>query len=110
MELKDGKNRTSEDRQSSNIGNFEARSGSLGEFSISSTEHGHDEVRASGENSEQGNTVTSAQQSLNGIPGKIAGQLITETEKQLAYHEQQVEVLKDRLQELKDFTNINESE
>ena len=110
MEVKHGENGTSEDRKNSNIGNLEGQSRSLGAFSSSSSEHGHDEVRASRENSQQGNSAATERQSLNGITGKIAGQLITETEKQLAYHEQQVEVLKDRLKELKDFTNINESE
>ncbi|MFK0730025.1 MAG: hypothetical protein ACFKPT_25065 [Gloeotrichia echinulata GP01] len=72
----------------------------MGDASRVSTEYGTNQITVDGEDSDERDPNPS-RSSKNGISGKIVGQLIEETEKQLAYYEQQAELLKERLQELK---------
>ncbi|MEH1938421.1 MAG: hypothetical protein V7L14_32905 [Nostoc sp.] len=83
---------------------FEVRSGSLGTLSDNGSRDRTYQIAASRENSNQSNTVVERQQSLTGISGKIVNQLIHENEKQLAYHEGQAQLIKDRIRELKQIS------
>jgi hypothetical protein len=105
MEIKNGKQRSSEIRQGSQRGKFESESRSMGTFQSVSTEHGSYPVATAREDRDKANT--SRRKPINGISGKIVSQLIEETEKQLAYHEQQAEVLRERLKELKQVSENN---
>ena len=82
----------------------------VGTFSGSSVEHGSYEIRASGEDRDKSNNVVTVQQSSEGIAGKIVRQLVEETDKQLAYHKEQVKALEERRKELKQFSEeyVNE--
>ncbi|MHC5724011.1 MAG: hypothetical protein ACYTXY_07590 [Nostoc sp.] len=80
---------------------LEVRGGSLGTLPDNGSRDGTYQITAGRENSNQSNTVVERQQSLAGIPGKIVNQLIHENEKQLAYHEEQAQLIKDRIRELK---------
>ncbi|MBN3924020.1 hypothetical protein [Nostoc sp. NMS4] len=75
----------------------------MGAFPGTSSEYGSYKVGASREDSDKSNTVVTGGCTTSQIPGKLVSQLIDETEKQLAYYEEQVEVLKDRLKELKEI-------
>lgn len=100
MELKNGKNRSPKIRESSNIGNLEGNAGILGVTSTISPNSGNDQIRVSGEGSQQRNTASSRERSSVGITGEIVSQLIQETERQLAYYKTQTSELEARLQEL----------
>lgn len=101
MTVKNAKNRSPQIGEGSHVGDFKSQSRSLGTSPGAGSEHGTYQVRVSGENSDQPNTSFSGQNSNAAIPGKIISQLIDENEKQLAYHEQQVELIKQRIRELK---------
>ncbi|MBG1263085.1 hypothetical protein [Nostoc commune] len=80
---------------------LKVRVGSLGTVSDNGSRDGTYKIAVSGENSDKSNILVEGQQPLSGIPGKIVGQLIHENEKQLAYHEEQAQLIKDRIRELK---------
>jgi hypothetical protein len=107
MRLNDGKNRPPEIRQSSNISNVETESRVLGVTSTISIEPGNDKIRFGGEDSERRDTFSTREQSSNEISGKIASQLINETEKQIAYHKNQASELEARLEELHQLAGLN---
>ncbi|WP_017652556.1 hypothetical protein [Fortiea contorta] len=109
MVMKNAKNRPPKFRENSHIGNVESDSRILGDAATASPEHGSYQIAVDGKNSDEGDSDTSGSSSNNSIPGKIVSQLIGETEKQLAYHEQQAELLRSRLQELKEIP-INDTE
>jgi hypothetical protein len=99
----------------------EGQSGSMGAVSTASAKHGSYEVGASGENSNESNTVVTGEGASTGISGKLVRQLVNENEKQLAYHEQQAkyhqqqsELTRQRIEELKqipeNFANIEHQE
>ncbi len=108
MEKEHGKNRSpelSEEREDSQL---KARVGGVGSFSESSAEHEFDQIGTGRENSYESNIVVVGEQSFAGINGKLIRQLVSETENQLAYHEQQseyherqAELLKQRVNKLK---------
>lgn len=79
----------------------ESESRSMGTFRSASEEHGSYQVGTSGENSRESYFVGTGEQPGQTISGKIISQLVEETEKQLAYYEQQSEILRERLTELK---------
>jgi hypothetical protein len=101
MDINDGKSRSSEVRESDDIGNLEGRSRRVGTFQGSSAKDGTDQIATSGEDSYKSNISATGEQSDTSIAGKIIRQLVDETEKQLAYHKSQVETLESRLEELK---------
>jgi hypothetical protein len=114
MFIKNAENRTSEIKGRNERSELESESGSLGGTSNISREYGTNQVGASRANRDESNIVVAGESTLNEISGKIAGQLISETEKQLvyhqeqlAYHAQQAEALNKRLQELKQISNID---
>lgn len=107
MEIKNATNRSSEVWKGSKGSQSESEPSSMGTLSTSSSEYGSNQVRTGRENSEPGNTVVTGERSSEGITGKIISQLTTETEKQLAYHEQQAAILRDRLNELKELSEIS---
>lgn len=100
MVLNNAKNRTPKLRKNSYLWNPESYSRILEDASRVSTEYGTNQITANGEDSDERDPNPSRSSSKNGISGKIVSQLIEETEKQLAYHEQQAELFKERLQEL----------
>lgn len=104
MGIKNGENRTSEDRESRDIGDFESNPGILGSTSTAGRKFGHDTIGISREGSQQTNTARLRERSSNGITGEILRQLIEETERQLAYYKTQVSELDTRLQELHQLT------
>lgn len=106
MEVKNGENRSSEGRQSSDISDFEARPRRMGDASGIGVGHGTNQITVGGNDSNQGNTFVPRGQTDEGIAGKIIRQLIDETEKQLAYHKNQVEALESRLVELNQIPTI----
>jgi len=113
MKTKDGKQRTPEGQRYKR-GQPKSEPRSVGAFPSTSAEHGTYAVGAGRENSDESNTVVTGQQSIGELSGKLVSQLIDETEKQLAYYEQQAEVLRDRLKELKQIpeslTDVNHTE
>ncbi|MDZ8135137.1 MAG: hypothetical protein RM049_07510 [Nostoc sp. DedQUE04] len=104
MEIKNGRKRSSEVRQRNKGSQFESQSRSMGTLSETSAEPGTYSLGTSGEDSNKRDSHTSRSFTNNSIPGKIISQLVDETEKQLAYHEEQAEILRDRLKELKEVT------
>jgi hypothetical protein len=114
MELENVQSRSSKIRESSNIRDFKGESRIVGDAPKSSSEHGSYQVGTGGEDCNESNPVVPQGWTVSGIPGKIIGQLTDEVEKQLAYHEQQAEVLRDQLRELKQIpeslTDINHTE
>lgn len=114
MFTENAENRTSETEGRDEGSELESQSGSMGWATRHSREHGINQVGASGTNRNESNNVVAGESTFNEISGKIAGQLISETEKQLvyhqeqlAYHAQQTEALNKRLQELKQISNID---
>ena len=101
MEIKNGGQRSSEVWQGSKGSQSESEPRSVGAFSTTSTGDGSYQVGAGRKDSDKSNTLVAAQHRANQVTGKFVSQLIDETEKQLAYHEQQTELLRNRLQELK---------
>ena len=101
MEKINGKERTPELSEKSENSELKVRIGSLGTVSDNGPRDGTYQITASRKNSNESNTVVKGQQSPSGISGKIVSQLIYENEKQLAYHEQQSQLIKDRIRELK---------
>lgn len=77
---------------------------SMGTLSGASAEHGTHPIRASRKNSNKSNTVVAGEGSLEGISGKIIGQLVEETDKQLAYHKEQIKALEERRRELQQIS------
>ncbi|MBG1240991.1 hypothetical protein [Nostoc sp. NZL] len=114
MESKNGKNGSSKFRQGSEGSQLEGESRSVGAFSAASSEHGSYQIATLGADSYKSDTFVTGQQSIGEFSGKLVSQLIDETEKQLAYYEQQAEVLRDRLKELKQIpeslTDVNHTE
>ncbi len=114
MESKNGKNRSSEVGQGSQRSQPQGESRSLGTLSGFSANYGSYQIATLREDSDKSDTAVTREQSISEVTGKLVSQLIDETEKQLAYYEQQSELLRERLKELKhlpdSLTDINESE
>jgi hypothetical protein len=104
MEIKNAKNRSSEKRESGHIRDSEGHTRIMGSTAPDGSEFGNDQIRVSGENSQQANSLVSGAGTNGGIPGKIVSQLIKETERQLAYHRTQASELETRLHELHQLT------
>jgi hypothetical protein len=107
METKNGRKRTTKIGQRDKRSKSKSQPRGVGTVSESGAEYGTIQIGASRKDSDQGNSDTRGSFSNNPIPGKIVSQLVEETEKQLAYHEQQTEILRKRLNELKEI-NIQE--
>ncbi|MEH2390034.1 MAG: hypothetical protein V7K14_30575 [Nostoc sp.] len=105
MESKNGKNRTTEIRQGSYRSQPEGTPRSMGTLSGPSTGYGTYQIPAFGEDRDKSDTLVAGQQSVSEIAGKLVSQLVEETEKQLAYYEQQSELLRNRLKELKQIAS-----
>lgn len=103
MDAINAQNRSPQFSKESQNSKPETRGGCLGTFPRSSSQHGAYKVGAGREDSSESNIFIPGQHSNTAVPGKIVSQLIQETEKQLAYYEQQAEVLRVRLQELKEI-------
>ena len=88
----------------------ESESSSMGTFSGSSVEHGSNQIRVSREDRDKSNIAVTVQQSPEGIAGKIVRQLVEETDKQLAYHKEQVKALEGRRKELEQISEEYVSE
>ncbi|MEH1801395.1 MAG: hypothetical protein V7K64_27000 [Nostoc sp.] len=101
MTIKNGKQRSSEVRQGCEGSQFEGEPRSLGAFSCISGESWTYSLPAVREDCNESNTVIPGEWTVSGISGKLVSQLVNETEKQLAYYEQQAEILRERLKELK---------
>jgi hypothetical protein len=106
--------RPSEIREGCNIRDFKGKSRILGDAANPSSKHGAYEIAARREDCNESSTVVTEQWTASEIPGKIVSQLIDENEKQLAYHREQVEIIENRLKELRQvpesLADINESE
>ncbi|WP_414546079.1 hypothetical protein [Nostoc sp. CCY0012] len=106
MEVNNAKQRSSKVRKGSERSKSESEPRGLGTVSGTSAEYGTYQVTTGREDSNESNISISGEQPIGSIPGKIIGQLVDETEKQLAYHEQQAEILRERLRELNQIPNI----
>ncbi|MCC5641328.1 hypothetical protein LC593_37150 [Nostoc sp. CHAB 5844] len=106
MEVKNAKQRKAE-RQRNERSKPESESRSMGTFSGVSANDGSNQIRIGGKNSDESNTSVAGEQSSSEISGKIIRQLVDETEKQLAYHEQQAELLREMLKELKQVPEVH---
>lgn len=107
MEEKNGKDRSSKFSEKPENSQFALRVGGVGTIPGCSTEHESYEIGTSRENCEERNSIVTGEQPLNTISGKFLRQLVNETEKQLAHHEQQsqyhdrqAELLQKKLEEL----------
>lgn len=105
MELNNDKQRTPKIREGSKGSKFEGESTSVETLSNSCRNTGVNTFPVSGENSQQRNTAIRRKQSSIGITGEVINQLVQETEKQLAYHSDQVKVLERRLKELSQISD-----
>lgn len=105
MEKKNAK-RSSEFKKEPQDSQLETRSRSLGTVSRPSRKDGSYKVRVSRENSNESNYFVRRKLPSGGISGKALRQLVDETEKQLAFYEQQAEALRVRLEELKQIPGI----
>ncbi|RCJ34613.1 hypothetical protein A6769_22045 [Nostoc punctiforme NIES-2108] len=101
MTVKHGKQRSSKVRQGCQGSKFEGEPRSLGAFSNIGGESRAYSLPVAREDSNTPNTVITGEWAISGISGKLVSQLINETEKQLAYYEQQAETLRERLKELR---------
>jgi hypothetical protein len=104
-----GENRTTE-RTRNQGSKPESKPRCLGTIPGVSTEHGTYKVRASGENSHESNTSILGSESIEKITGKLISQLVCEANKQLAYHEQQAALLRDRIEELEKISEVQDTE
>lgn len=100
MVTKNAKNRPSESEKKSQNSESKAGSGSVGNVSRPSAEIGTHPIGVSREDSNKSNNFVRGEQSVGSISGEVVKQLVDETEKQLEYHKQQVEILQNRLNEL----------
>jgi len=111
MEGKNGRERSSEVWERSQGSKSKGESRSMGAFPTSSESYGSNQIGTCRKDSDKSDTLVAAKHSANEVTGKFVSQLIDETEKQLAYHEQQTELLRDRLKELRRIPeNLLESE
>lgn len=114
MEQINGKDRSSQPSEKSQNSQFEIRDGSLGTLSRSSSEYGLNQITVGREDSDEPDIVVIGQWSNDGISGKIIDQLIQENERQLAYHEEQADLLRSRIKQLREipqsFKDINHKE
>jgi hypothetical protein len=101
MEKRNGQNRSPQFSEKPQDSESEVGNRSLGTISRISPEYGANEITVGREDSDQSDTTISRQQPGDGVSGKIVGQLIDENEKQLAYHQQQIELINARIEELK---------
>ncbi|WP_414574111.1 hypothetical protein [Nostoc sp. CCY 9925] len=101
MERKNGKNRSPKIGQRSYRSELKSASRSVGAIPGASTNYGTHQIPTFRENSDKSDINISKQHSSSAVTGEVVGQLIEETEKQLAYHEQQADLLRNRLKELR---------
>jgi hypothetical protein len=106
MKVKNGKPRQTKDKRRGDRGKPESESTRLGTVPSISGEHGSNALGASGDDSHQSNTTSTRKPTNGEFFGKIASQLIEEAEKQLAYHKQQTEILKETIKTLKQMANL----
>ncbi len=104
-----GENGTTE-RTRNQGSKLESKSRCLGTLPGVSTEYGTYKVRTGREDSHEPNTSILGSESIEGIAGKLISQLICEAKKQLAYHEQQTALLRDRIQELEKISENTDTE
>lgn len=88
------------------IWNVEGRPRSVGAFPNTSKKHGTYQIAVGREDSDQPDILVTGEQSTIRITGKIHSQLINEIKKQLAYHQQQAEILKDTLTQLEQISEV----
>lgn len=101
MTVKHGNQRPSKVRQGCKRSELKGEPRSLGAFSSIGRELRAYSLSTVREDSDAPNTVVTGEWAISGISGKLVSQLISETEKQLAYYEQQSETLRERLKELR---------
>lgn len=101
MTVKHGKQRSSEVRQGCEGSELKSEPRSVGAFSSIGGESRAYSLPTVREDRNAPDTVVTGEWAISGISGKLVSQLINETEKQLAYYEQQAETLRERLKELK---------
>lgn len=99
MSNTDAKNRTTKIKQGSKGCQSEGQSGGVGTVRSTSKRIGTYKIGTGGGDSDRQDSSQS-KLSAYGVPGKILSQLIEENQKQLAYHEQQVETLRKQAEEL----------
>jgi hypothetical protein len=83
---------------------LEGKSRRLGTFSGVSTEPGTYQIGTGRKNSDKSDISVAGGESPERVAGKLLGQLICEADKQLAYYEQQVNLLRCRIEELKQIS------
>jgi hypothetical protein len=108
MEKTNGENRASQSKGRSEGSLHEGKPISVGTLSGFGRELRLESVGASREDSAKRNSSITGEHSTSEITGKIVGQLILEIEGQLAYHEQQAGILRDKLQSLKKISEGKE--
>ncbi len=101
MEVKNGRKRTPQVGERSERSELKSQPGSMGAIPTTSSGNGSYQVRTGGENSNESNTLIAGKHPANEVTGKFVSQLIDETEKQLAYYEEQAGLLRKRLEELR---------
>jgi hypothetical protein len=99
----DGKDRKAEGKRNEG-GRAKGSSRSLATLPRTGAEYGTYQVGASREDSQASDTFVLGRESIEGIAGKLISQLINEAEKQLAYHDQQSQLLKSRIEELRQLS------
>jgi hypothetical protein len=100
MEIEDAEQRSSKGERSKRR-QPEGESGSVGTLSRVGALNGDYKVGTSRKDSDTSNTLVAGERTSGEVAGEAINQLIDETEKQLAYYEQQAEILRDRLEELR---------
>jgi len=109
MDIKDGENRATKDETGCERGKFEGKSRCLGVIPVFSRTDGSYQIGAGGENCDGTDPLIAGEFTDSGIPGKIASQLVEDAEKQLAYHQQQAEVITERIHLLRQIVEASNS-
>lgn len=100
MGINNGRKRTAKVRTTDERCQLESEPRSLGAIPSFSGKTGAYEVGASREDCNERDNSIGGNYPDSGISGKALNHLVEETKKQLAYHEHQAEILRNRLDEL----------
>lgn len=110
MGVSDDKNWKTEKQQSLHIGDSTFRSGCMGKTKDASERHGNDSLIIGGEDSQRGHFSVGGSRASQKITGKSINALIDETETQLNYHKEQVEILESRLANIRHTAQLLEED
>lgn len=110
MGVSDAKNWKTEEQQSLNFGNASSRPRCMGEAKDAGERNGNESFFLSREDSQRGYPSIGRGGASQEITGKSINALIEETEAQLNYHKEQVNILESRLEDIRHTAKLLEEE